>query len=56
VATKYGVLSARGFANRWTFYIDKGGKVAHIEKTVNPATSAEDLLARLAQLNVSTSR
>ena len=49
VASKYGVLSARGFANRWTFYIDKSGKVAHIEKTVNPATSAEDMLAKLAQ-------
>ncbi len=56
VATKYGVLSARGFANRWTFYIDKSGKVAHIEKTVNPATSAEDMLAKLAALNVTTSR
>jgi len=56
VATKYGVLSAGGFASRWTCYIDKSGKVAYIEKTVNPATSAEDLLARLAQLNVSTSR
>lgn len=56
VATKYGVLSARGFANRWTFYIDKSGKIAHIEKTVNPATSAEDMLAKLAALNVSTSR
>jgi thioredoxin-dependent peroxiredoxin len=56
VATKFGVLSARGFANRWTFYIDKSGKVAYIEKTVNPATSAEDMLAKLAALNVSTSR
>ena len=32
VATKYCVLSGRGFANRWTFYIDKGGKIAYIEK------------------------
>lgn len=52
VATKYGVLSARGFANRWTFYIDKRGKVAHIEKTVNPATSAEGMLAKLGELKV----
>src|SRR5687768_2401795 len=52
VATKYGVLSARGFANRWTFYIDKNGRIAHIDKTVNPATSAEDMLARLADLKV----
>lgn len=45
VATKYGVLSARGSATRWTFYIDKSGKVAYVEKTVNPATSAEDMVS-----------
>lgn len=56
VATQYGVLNARGMANRWTFYIDKSGKIAHIEKTVRPATSAEDMLAKLAELNVATSR
>ena len=52
VATKYGVLNARGVANRWTFYIDKTGKVAGIETRVNPATSAEDMLAKLAELKV----
>jgi thioredoxin-dependent peroxiredoxin len=54
VATKYGVLSGRGFANRWTFYIDKDGRVAHIDKAVNPATSAEDMIARLGDLKVAT--
>src|SRR5688500_13336500 len=43
VATKYGVLSGRGFANRWTFYIDKNGRVAYIDKAVRPETSAEDM-------------
>src|SRR5688572_9948703 len=47
VATRYGVLAARGFANRWTFYIDKDGRVAHIDRAVNPETSAEDIIARL---------
>ncbi len=56
VATQYGVLNARAMANRWTFYIDKSGKIAHIEKTVRPATSAEDMLAKLAELHVATSR
>ena len=56
VATKYGVLSPRGFANRWTFYIDKDGKIAHIDKAVNPATSAEDMVARLGELKVSTAQ
>lgn len=54
VATKYGVLSARGFANRWTFYIDKSGKIAFIEKNVRPATSAEDMIAKLGELQVAT--
>ena len=54
VATKYGVLNPKGFANRWTFYIDKSGKIAYVEKTVKPATSAEDMLAKLAELNVAT--
>ena len=39
-------------ANRWTFYIDKDGKIAHIEKTVQPATSAEDMIAKLGELKV----
>ena len=53
-ATKYGVLMAAGFANRWTFYIDKNGKIAYIEKTVRPATSAEDMLAKLAEIKVAS--
>jgi thioredoxin-dependent peroxiredoxin len=52
-ATKYGVLNARGMANRWTFYIDKNGKIAHIDKAVRPATSAEDMIAKLGDLKVS---
>ena len=53
-ATKYGVLMPNppGFANRWTFYIDKTGKIAFIEKQVKPATSAEDMIAKLAELKV----
>jgi thioredoxin-dependent peroxiredoxin len=53
VATKYGVLMPNGqMANRWTFYIDKTGKVAAIDTAVRPATSAEDMIAKLAELNV----
>ena len=52
VATKYGVLNARGTANRWTFYIDKSGKVTAIDTAVKPATSAEDMLAKLSELKV----
>ena len=52
-AKAYGVLNEQaGFANRWTFYIDKSGKITYIEKVVKPATSAEDMLAKLSDLNV----
>jgi len=51
-ATAYGVLSERGFANRWTFYIGKDGKITAIDKMVKPATSAEDMAAMLKQLGV----
>ena len=52
VAQSYGVLSPRGTANRWTFYIDKSGKVSAIDTAVKPATSAEDMLAKLSELKV----
>ena len=53
-ATSYGVLSARGFANRWTFYIDKNGVITYIDKDVNAhlATSAEFMAEKLAELKV----
>jgi len=52
VATAYGVLNARGTANRWTFYIDKTGRVAAIDKMVRPETSAEDMLTKLGEIKV----
>jgi peroxiredoxin Q/BCP len=51
-ARAYGVLNERGTANRWTFYIDKDGRVAHIDKAVKPASSAEDIAFRLTELGV----
>ena len=51
-AKAYGVLMPAGFANRWTFYIDKDGRISHIEKKVNPATSAQDMVAKLGELKV----
>ena len=56
VATRYGVLGASGVPQRWTFYIDKDGRIAHIDKAVKPATSAEDMLARLEQMDVPGAR
>jgi thioredoxin-dependent peroxiredoxin len=52
-AKAYGVLHPeRGFSIRWTYYIGKDGKIAYIEKAVKPATSAEDMAAKLGELGV----
>jgi len=52
IATAYGVLNDRGMANRWTFYIGKDGKITAIDKAIKPATSAEDMVAKLKELRV----
>jgi thioredoxin-dependent peroxiredoxin len=53
VAAAYGVLNTeRKVANRWTFYIDKNGTIAYVDRAVKPITSAEDMLAKLAELKV----
>jgi peroxiredoxin Q/BCP len=54
VATRYGVLAQRGLANRWTFYIEKSGRIAYIDRAVNPETSADDIISKLGQLKVAT--
>jgi peroxiredoxin Q/BCP len=56
-ATAYGVLNPAGTtALRWTFYIDKNGNIAAIDKAVRPATSAEDMIAKLNELQVAITR
>ncbi len=51
-AQAYGVLSAAGYASRWTFYIDKAGFVSFIDKDVNAhlATSAQFMAQKLGEL------
>jgi peroxiredoxin Q/BCP len=51
-AQKYGVLSERGFANRWTFYIGPDGRIAYIDKAVKASTAGQDVAARLAELGI----
>jgi peroxiredoxin Q/BCP len=51
-ARAYGVLSAMGFAKRWTFYIDADGVIQKIDKDVDPRSAGADLLANLEALNV----
>jgi thioredoxin-dependent peroxiredoxin len=52
VAAKYGVLNERGTASRWTFYIDKNGRIAAIDKMVRPDTSAEDMMTKMREVKI----
>jgi len=52
-AKAYGVVTGqRTTASRWTFYIDKTGKIAAIDTAVRPASSAEDMIAKLDEIKV----
>jgi thioredoxin-dependent peroxiredoxin len=51
-ATAFGVLSAGGSANRWTFYIGKDGKVAFIDQNVQPSTHGQTVAEKLRQLGI----
>src|SRR5262245_34615549 len=57
-AEAYGVLSQRGFANRWTFYIGKDGRITYIDKDVNAHldTSAEFMAQKLGELKVAAKK
>lgn len=51
-ARAYGVLNLMGVASRHTFYIGADGRILYIDRNVRPATSAEDMAAKLAELGV----
>src|SRR5690554_1178820 len=50
MTSDFGVLSERGFANRWTYYIDADGVVVQIDKDTNPSTAGRDLAESMANL------
>ncbi len=53
VAKDYGVLNAaRGFSNRWTFYIDKEGVIKAIDKDVKVDKAGKDVAAKLKKLGL----
>jgi peroxiredoxin Q/BCP len=54
VARAYGVLSASGFASRWTFYIGVDGRILDIDKKVNAAAHGTDVADALKRLRVRT--
>ena len=52
VANAYGVLSARGFANRWTFFIGPDGKIQHVETQGHTTDAGDFLIKKLTELGV----
>src|SRR5688572_9499199 len=50
-AKAFGVLNERGMANRWTYYIDKNGKIAAVDQKVNTGNHGKDIAAKLKELN-----
>ena len=53
VAKDYGVLNtARGFSNRWTFYIDKEGVIKAIDKEVKVDKAGTDVAAKVKELGL----
>lgn len=51
VAKSYGVLGLGGlFAKRWTFYIDRDGKLAAIDRDVRTQTAGADIARKLGEL------
>ena len=52
-AKAYGVVhGARKVPERWTFYVGKDGKLAHIDRGVNASSHGADMVARLKELGV----
>ena len=51
-ATAFGVLGPKGNAMRWTFYIDKNGKIAEIDKKVKTGSHGQDIAGKLQELGV----
>ena len=49
-AAAYGVLHERGFALRWTFYIDADGVIQKIDKKVRPPSAGADTVANMKEL------
>jgi thioredoxin-dependent peroxiredoxin len=50
VAASYGVLGTSGFPSRWTFYIDRDGRILAIDKTGETSTHGETIASTLDRL------
>ena len=50
MSAAYGVLSQRGFNNRWTYYIGADGVILKIDRQTRPATAGRDLARNMEEL------
>ena len=51
-ARAYGVLSASGYASRWTFYIGEDGRILDIDRDVRVGSHGRDIASKLSELKV----
>lgn len=52
-AKAFGVLNpANGLASRWTFYIGKDGRIAHIDQAVQPSSHGQAIADQAAKLGL----
>jgi thioredoxin-dependent peroxiredoxin len=52
VARAYGVLSASGYASRWTFYIGADGRLLGVDRQVRAGSHGGDIASKLSELTV----
>jgi peroxiredoxin Q/BCP len=52
IARAYGVLSATGYASRWTFYIGLDGRILEIDKHVRAASHGRDVADALKKFGL----
>ena len=52
VAEAYGVLSPRGVANRWMFFIGPDGKIQHVETAGHTTDAGDFMVKKLTELGV----
>ena len=51
-AKAYDVLALYGFPKRHTIYISKEGKILMVDRSINAATSAQDIAKNLSKLDI----
>jgi peroxiredoxin Q/BCP len=53
VAQAYGVVTPeRQFAQRWTFYIGRDGKILAVDRKVSTGTAGQDVVTKLGELGI----